>query len=34
MEKKALEERLSFNIRTVLRVVCTPETLARIEEQA
>jgi AcrR family transcriptional regulator len=34
MDDKALEERLTFNIKTVLRVVCTPETLARIEDQA
>ncbi len=33
MDAKALEERLAFNIKTVLRVVCTPETLARIEDQ-
>ena len=33
MDAGALEERLCFNIKTVLRVVCTPETLARIEEQ-
>jgi AcrR family transcriptional regulator len=31
MSKAALDERLDFNIRTILRVVCTPETLAKIE---
>ena len=33
MDEKALAERLDFNTRTILRVVCTPETLARIEGQ-
>ena len=32
MDKKALEQRLDFNIKTVLRLICTPETLARIED--
>jgi AcrR family transcriptional regulator len=32
MSKAALEQRLDFNIRTILRVICTPETLAKIEE--
>ena len=31
MSKTALEARLDFNIRTILRVICTPETLAKIE---
>ena len=31
MEGNALDARLDFNIKTILRVVCTPETLARIE---
>jgi len=31
MSKAALEERLDFNIKTILRVICTPETLARIK---
>lgn len=34
MDKGALEERLTFNIKTVLRAICTPETLARIEDKA
>ena len=34
MDKQALEERLTFNIKTVLRAICTPETLARIEDSA
>jgi AcrR family transcriptional regulator len=33
MDRKALEQRLDFNTRTILRVVCTPETLARIEAE-
>jgi AcrR family transcriptional regulator len=32
MSQAALDERLDFNIKTILRVVCTPETLARIED--
>lgn len=32
MSKGALDQRLDFNIRTILRVICTPETLAKIEE--
>lgn len=32
MSKTALDQRLDFNIRTILRVICTPETLAKIEE--
>jgi hypothetical protein len=32
MSKKALKERLNFNIKTVLRLVCTAETLKRLEE--
>ena len=31
MSKAALEERLDFNIKTIMRVVCTPETLAKTE---
>jgi AcrR family transcriptional regulator len=31
MEGNALDARLDFNIKTILRVICTPETLARIE---
>jgi len=33
MDKRALEQRLDFNIKTMLRVICTPETLARIEDE-
>ncbi len=33
MSAAALAERLDFNTKTILRVVCTPETLARIEDQ-
>lgn len=32
MSNSALGARLDFNIRTILRVICTPETLAKIEE--
>jgi AcrR family transcriptional regulator len=32
MSDAALAQRLDFNIKTILRVVCTPETLARIED--
>ena len=32
MSEKALAERIEFNISTILRLVCTPETLARLEE--
>ncbi len=31
MSETALEERLDFNIKTILRVVCTPDTLAKLE---
>ncbi len=31
MTDKALAERLDFNTKTILRLVCTPETLARLE---
>jgi AcrR family transcriptional regulator len=31
MEKRTLDERLAFNIATILRLVCTQETIARIE---
>lgn len=31
MSAKALKERLAFNIQTVLRIVCTPETLRKME---
>jgi Tetracyclin repressor-like, C-terminal domain len=31
MTDKALAERLDFNTKTMLRLVCTPETLARLE---
>lgn len=33
MTDKALAERLDFNTKTILRLVCTPETLARQEAQ-
>jgi AcrR family transcriptional regulator len=33
MDKRALEQRLDFNIKTILRVICTPETLARTEDE-
>lgn len=33
MTDKALAERLDFNTKTILRLVCTPETLARLEAQ-
>lgn len=33
MSRDALEQRLDFNTQTILRLVCTPETLARIEAQ-
>jgi AcrR family transcriptional regulator len=32
MDADALDERLRFNIVTILRLVCTPDTLKRIEE--
>jgi AcrR family transcriptional regulator len=31
MTDRALAERLEFNTKTILRLVCTPETLARLE---
>lgn len=31
MASKALKERLAFNIQTVLRIACTPETLRNLE---
>jgi AcrR family transcriptional regulator len=31
MTKSALESRLSFNIESILRIVCTPETLRKME---
>ena len=31
MSAKALKERLAFNIQTVLRIVCTPKTLRKLE---
>ncbi len=34
MSPKALRERLAFNIDTVLRIVCTPQTLAEMEKVA
>ena len=34
MAKRTLDERLAFNISTVLRLVLTPEALARIEAGA
>lgn len=34
MTPEARAQRLAFNINTVLRLVCTPETLIRIEEKA
>ncbi len=34
MDAKALTQRLDFNTKTILRVVCTPETLAMIEGHA
>jgi AcrR family transcriptional regulator len=33
MSAKALKDRLAFNIQTVLRIVCTPETLRKLENQ-
>lgn len=33
MSERALTERLDFNTRTILRLVCTPETLKKIEAQ-
>jgi AcrR family transcriptional regulator len=33
MSAKALEERLAFNIQTVLRMACTPETLRKLETE-
>ena len=34
MSAKALKDRLAFNIQTVLRIVCTPETLRRLETES
>ena len=34
MTEQALRERLDFNTKTILRLICTPETLARLEAQA
>lgn len=34
MTEQALRERLDFNTTTILRLICTPETLARLEAQA
>lgn len=34
MTKTALKERLAFNTDTILRLVCTPKTLARLERAA
>ena len=34
MSKSALAQRVDFNTRTILRMVCTPATLARIEARA
>jgi hypothetical protein len=34
MSKRALRERFDFNIKTILRLVCTPETLRRLEVKA
>lgn len=31
MTDRALSDRLEFNIKTILRLVCTPETLAKLE---
>jgi AcrR family transcriptional regulator len=31
---KALRERLAFNVKTILRLVCTPQTLIKMEKQA
>jgi AcrR family transcriptional regulator len=31
MSEKMLEARLAFNVETILRLVCTPQTLARME---
>jgi AcrR family transcriptional regulator len=33
MSAKALKERLAFNIQTVLRMACTPETLRKLETE-
>ena len=32
MSARALRERLAFNVKTVLRLVCTPHTLAKMEK--
>ena len=32
MSAKALRDRLAFNVKTILRLVCTPGTLARMEK--
>lgn len=34
MSAKALKDRLAFNIQTVLRIVCTPETLRKLETES
>ena len=34
MSESALAQRVDFNTRTILRMVCTPATLARIEARA
>jgi AcrR family transcriptional regulator len=34
MTGKALADRLEFNTKTVLRLICTPETLVKLEAQA
>lgn len=34
MAERALAERLDFNTRTILRLVCTPETLTKIEARS
>ena len=32
MSPKALKARLTFNLETVMRLVCTPKTLAKLEQ--
>ena len=34
MSEQALAERLDFNIKTILRLICTPEALAKLETRA
>ena len=34
MSAKALRDRLAFNVKTILRLVCTPSTLVKMEKQS